>query len=114
MNAVIYCEFDHQLGPSIVYQYPKDYVSHTTFNNFAEILIPRPELCGKVITVQISPTEYIIGMPITIVNTKYERHKVEFNLALVIEKEEYENIRVYENIVRKMAMYLSLLEDINE
>lgn len=62
----------------------------------------------------ISPTEYIIGMPITIVNTKYERHKVEFNLALVIEKEEYKNIRVYENIVRKMAMYLSLLEDINE
>jgi hypothetical protein len=61
-----------------------------------------------VITVQIKSDEYICGMPVTIIDNKYERQKVEFNFAFVIAKEEYSNLRIYENVVRKMALYLTL------
>jgi hypothetical protein len=97
------------VGPSLVYQYPA-YLSEPQFKSVCDILIPRQELCGKVISVQLPSSDYLVGMPVVIVSDKYERQKIEFNLALCIPMEEYEYLHVYEGIARKMAMYLTTLE----
>ena len=110
INCVLFSEFHVKAGPSLVYQYPLDYLSEPQFKAVCDILIPRSELCGKVISVQLPSSDYIVGMPVIIVNDKYERQKIEFNFALCVGAEEYEYLHVYEGIVRKMALYLTLLE----
>ena len=47
-------------------------------------------------------------------NDKYERQKIEFNLAFVLRKEEYQRIAIYENFIRKIAMQLTVLELFDE
>lgn len=110
INCVLFSEFHVKAGPSLVCQFPLDYLSEPQFKSVCDILIPRPELCGKVISVQLPSSDYIIGMPVVIVNDKYERQKIEFNFALCVSSEEYEYLHVYEGVVRKMAIYLTLLE----
>ena len=109
VNCVLFCEFHYKAGPSLVYQHPV-YLSEPQFKSVCDILIPRQQLCGKVITVQLPSSDYIVGMPVVIVSDKYERQKIEFNLGLCIAMEEYEYLHVYEGIARKMAMYLTTLE----
>lgn len=49
LKCVIFCEFDLKKGPVLRYQYPV-YVNKEQFNTMSDILIPLPELCGKLIT----------------------------------------------------------------
>ena len=49
LKCVIFSEFDLKLGPVLRYQYP-EYMSKEQFNTLSDILIPLPELCGKLIT----------------------------------------------------------------
>ena len=49
LKCVIFCEFEIKLGPVLKYQYPK-YLKNEQFNPLSDILIPLPELCGKLIT----------------------------------------------------------------
>ena len=111
ISCILFCEFNVRHGPSLVHSCPPNYLSKEQFNAFSDILIPRPELCGKVTTVcRCDSEEFIVGLPVIIVNDKYERQKIEFNWALIIPKGEYKNLRMYENIVRKLADCLVTLE----
>jgi len=109
VNCVLFSEFHYKAGPSLVYQHPT-YLSEPQFKSVCDVLIPRQELCGKVISVQLPSSDYLIGMPVVIVSDKYERQKIEFNLAFCVPMEEYEYLHVYEGMARKMAMYLTTLE----
>lgn len=106
----MFCEFHIKLGPWLVYQFPENYLCKDTFDSLSDILIPRPELCGKVISVQVLGEEYIIGQPVIIVNDKYERQKIEFNFAVMIPAEELSRFTIYENLIRKVALQLTVLE----
>ncbi|CAG9333103.1 unnamed protein product [Blepharisma stoltei] len=114
ISCVMFCEFHIKRGPALVYQYPENYLSKDTFDSLSDILIPRPELCGKVISVQVVGDEYIIGQPVIIVNDKYERQKIEFNFAVIIPAEEYSRFSLYENMIRKLALQLTVLEIEND
>lgn len=51
-----------------------------------------------------------MGLPVIIVNDKYERQKIQFNLAVIVPPEEGRKLTVYEDITRKLAYYLTTLE----
>jgi len=109
IKCVLFCEFDYKLGPALVYQYPLNYLKEDQFNAHSDVLIPRPEICGKVVTIQIDQ-DYIVGLPVIIVNDKYERQKIEFNIAVIVAENQLPWRSVYENIVRKLASNISTLE----
>ena len=48
LKCVIFCEFDLKLGPVLRYQYP-NYINDEDFNALSDVLIPFPEICGKII-----------------------------------------------------------------
>ena len=55
-----------------------------------------------------------MGLPVEILNEKkYERRSYEFNFGLIVNPSDYENPtkrNIYEQLLRKMATYLTILE----
>ena len=55
-----------------------------------------------------------MGLPVEILNPKkYERKSYEFNFGMIVESKDFENSskrNIYEQLLRKMATYLTILE----
>ena len=55
-----------------------------------------------------------MGLPVEILNEKYERRSYEFNFGLIVAPEEYEESQdkrnILEQVIRKMATNLTMLE----
>ncbi|RWS25154.1 nitrogen permease regulator 2-like protein [Leptotrombidium deliense] len=105
--CIFFCEFHAVAGPKIAYQVPEDYVSKENFDSLSVYLIPKPELQGRLITVNACNMK-IIGFPCGIDHQKYSRNRLLFNLCFVFEP----TMRTvqYEPIVKKLANYLVHLE----
>lgn len=50
INCVLFCEFNVKKGPALVYCVPTGYFTNEHFDTVSDLLIPCPELCGKVIS----------------------------------------------------------------
>ena len=78
--AVYFSEFHYIHGPILLYQYPEDTISTDEYNLLSDYIIPKPILWGKVFTMR-RKNYHLMGMPIEILNEKYQRHAIEFNLG---------------------------------
>lgn len=108
INAIIFCEFDVNLGPILKHQYPDNYITKEFFESLSVYLIPKPELYGKLITVTAFGHK-ILGYPVSITDAKkYKRNHLIFNLCFVFS--DYTVTTQYEPIVQKLAFYLIDLE----
>jgi len=77
------------------------------FDSISEYVIPKPELCGRLVkTTTLSHT--IMGFPVSLEDTKYERNALIFNLCFVFGPED--ETAAYGQVVRKMARVLKSLE----
>jgi hypothetical protein len=81
------------------------------FDSISEYLIPKVELCAKLVTIS-TPTCKVIGYPINLEHKKFQRNALMFNLAFVFDKDA--EISSYEPVVRKMARVLKALEKESE
>lgn len=90
-----------------MYQVPVNYISEETFSAISVYLIPKQELQHKLITVNMCEMK-VIGYPVGIDSTEYDRNRLMFNLCLVCDAK-MRTIQ-YEPIVRKLANYLTTLE----
>ena len=62
---------------------------------------------------KLKPDLCLIGLPVNIVNQKYERNSFEFNFGILVSEQcfnQLENRMMIEQILRKMAYYLTGLE----
>ena len=53
--GVFYAEFDVVLGPRIAAQSPDGVVAPDAFDAMSEFLIPKPQLCGRLLTLCVAP-----------------------------------------------------------
>ncbi|KAH7972900.1 hypothetical protein HPB52_018514 [Rhipicephalus sanguineus] len=90
-----------------MYQVPVNYISEETFSAISVYLIPKPELQHKLITVNMCEMK-VIGYPVGIDSAEYDRNRLMFNLCFVCDAK-MRTIQ-YEPIVRKLANYLTTLE----
>ena len=112
--ALFYAEFHPIQGPKVGFDIPEGFATSTSnnplmvdFDSFSEYMIPKSALCNQLVT--ISTTNYrIMGYPVLIQDTKYERNVLLFNLCFVFEK--MANIISFEQIVTKIARVLRALE----
>ncbi|GAA5992531.1 hypothetical protein JCM10908_000866 [Rhodotorula pacifica] len=86
------------------------------FSSILDFVIPKPELCGHLIT-KATRTSKILGFPIRIVDEEkyhgtksvYNRNAFIFNVCFVFERDA--ELSVYEPVVRKTGRTLSALEE---
>ncbi|XP_037575012.1 GATOR complex protein NPRL2-like isoform X1 [Dermacentor silvarum] len=107
IKCIFFCEFHPTAGPKIMYQVPVNYISEETFSAISVYLIPKPELQHKLITVNMCEMK-VIGYPVGLDSAEYDRNRLMFNLCFVCDAK-MRTIQ-YEPIVRKLANYLTTLE----
>ena len=112
--AIFYATFDSQKGAKILVQSPDEAISPSSasslfdFNSVSEYIIPKKELCNRLMNI-CTPTGYrILGYPVHIPGQKYERNFLIYNLAFVFS--ENGEIGSYIPVVRRLAMTFKQLE----
>ncbi|KAI0207176.1 GATOR complex protein NPRL2 [Lamellibrachia satsuma] len=107
IKCIFFSEFHTTAGPKITYQVPKDYLSRDVFDSVHVYIITKQHLQDSIITINTCGHK-IIGYPVCIENTKYERNALIFNLCFVFDA--VTSVLCYEPVVTKLAGYLSTLE----
>ncbi|KYR01985.1 NPR2 family protein [Tieghemostelium lacteum] len=111
IKCIFYSEFHNIYGTKIIHQYPEGFISNEVFEGFAEYIIPKPKLCGKIIT--LTAFNYkILGYPVLMQDVKYHRNALLFNLSFVFNKGT--DTIPYHQIVRKLGTILQTLEKESE
>ncbi|KAJ3020597.1 UNVERIFIED_CONTAM: Nitrogen permease regulator 2 [Siphonaria sp. JEL0065] len=118
IKAIFYAEFHHEQGPVVVYSVPEGSVvtgklgsenpKVVLFDSISEYVIPKPQLCNRLVSVTATPTRVIIGHPVSIEDAKYHRNAFLFNLVFVFENNA--KTQPYEQTVRKISRILRSLE----
>jgi uncharacterized protein YbcI len=104
--AIFYAEFDATLGPKVLFDTPEGYSAQVDFESVSEYIIPKSELCNRLVSIE-TDAHIIIGHPVQIRSSSYDRNVLIFNLCFIFGKED---VRVYEQIVVNIARVLRTLE----
>ncbi|XP_055336078.1 GATOR complex protein NPRL2-like [Paramacrobiotus metropolitanus] len=109
INHIFFSEFDNVAGPKIVFEVPENKFTTTGIfdDQISSFIITKPELTSSVLTITAGDYK-ILGYPVLIENTKYQRNALIFNLCFVYDCED--DIRPYESIVKKLGEYLRTVE----
>jgi hypothetical protein len=108
--AIIYCEFNLEKGPELVYQEPENYIKESEFPKISEFIVPSTQFCNKEIALHLG-NAYLLGYPIFLNNSNYERNRFKFNFCLMIDEEEYEyNNYLYDCLIKKINITFENLE----
>ncbi|EWS73186.1 nitrogen permease regulator-like protein (macronuclear) [Tetrahymena thermophila SB210] len=113
-EAIFVCEFHDIVGNAIVYCYPEDELKKD-FDQIQDFVIPKDELCGKLIITEFRQHYYVLGLPILLRNKEkekiYSREKYIFNICIMVRKEQYLSRKFwYQEITRKLAFFFTSLE----
>ncbi|KAI1292649.1 GATOR complex protein NPRL2 [Halotydeus destructor] len=107
VQCILFCEFHPNVGPVITFQVPENYMVKEIFDSLSAYIIPKPELQGRLITVNARGHK-VIGYPVGIDNDKYKRNRYLFNLCFVCDAAK--RTVQYEPLVKKLADYFEMLE----
>ncbi|CAK9304195.1 unnamed protein product [Gordionus sp. m RMFG-2023] len=107
IDAIIFSIFDPKEGPRLVYQNPNNYLSKAIFDNNHFYIITKPLLQGHTITLALEK-KYIIGHPLCLKNSKYDRNMFMFNVCFIIKRDM--DIFPFEKVVKKLSNYLKRFE----
>jgi hypothetical protein len=114
VQCVFYSEFNIQTGPELIYQTPNEFMANDLFKKISFYLIPNKDLCGQLASLRLDPRLVYMGLPVEILNEKkYERKSYEFNFGLIVTFDQYQDPdfrHVYEQLLRKIATYLTIME----
>jgi len=84
---------------------------HLDFDSVTEYLIPKAEMCNKLLSVSVKRWK-LIGHPVMMEDSKYPRNALIFNCCLVFERNA--DTSCYENIVRRVARVFRFVETESE
>lgn len=108
IRCIILCEFHPIAGPKIACQFPDEYISKEVFDAISVYIIPKPQLQKCTMTINALGHK-IIGYPIRIDNSRYERNAYLFNLCFVCDS--WSKTVQYEPVVKKLAEHLTIMEE---
>jgi len=114
LHAIFYATFDSHEGAKIVLQTPDEVIDPVSpsslfdFNSVSEYIIPKKELCNRVINICTPSQHRIVGYPVHLTGPQYERNVFIYNLAFVFS--ESAEIGSYIPVVQRLALTLKQLE----
>ncbi|CAG9558074.1 unnamed protein product [Danaus chrysippus] len=108
IRCIFLGEFHPVAGPKISCQFPEDYVSKELFDSISAYIIPKPQIQKCTMTINALGHK-IIGYPIRIENSRYERNMYLFNLCFVCDS--WSKTVQYEPVVKKLGEHLTIMEE---
>lgn len=111
LDGIFLVEFDNQYGRTLAFQEPARTISLDDFDAFSEYLIPKPQLCGRLIVLRFS-TRAILCWPVCLEDERYERNAFIFCLGFVIGGgvSERDACERHGALLRKACAHLAALE----
>jgi nitrogen permease regulator 2-like protein len=67
--ATLYAEFDNEVGPRLLFQYPEGYVTDKTFETLSDFIILGKHLCEKIVVIKYE-NHQIVNFCVAIENSK--------------------------------------------
>lgn len=116
--AIFYAVFHPEEGTKIVYQVPAGSVSTGlddddealfNFDTVKNYVIPKPQLCNKLLLFKINNYR-VIGFPVNIENLTYARNSFNFNFCFVFPYD-VGDTTPYELAIRRMGTMFRVLEE---
>ena len=116
LKAIFYARFHPERGPSVIHQYPNDSIITTpgcdeepllNFSSVSSYVIPSYELCNHPLSICTNGWR-VLGFPVSLDDSKYERNRFTFNVCLVLD--ESEDAWPWEQVVRKTAAFFRQME----
>ncbi|XP_034839220.1 GATOR complex protein NPRL2-like isoform X1 [Maniola hyperantus] len=108
IRCIFLGEFHPIAGPKISCQFPEDYVSKELFDGISAYIIPKPQIQKCTMTINALGHK-IVGYPIRIDSSRYERNMYLFNLCFVCDS--WSKTVQYEPVVKKLGEHLTLMEE---
>ncbi|XP_052746585.1 GATOR complex protein NPRL2 isoform X2 [Bicyclus anynana] len=108
IRCIFLGEFHPVAGPKISCQFPEDYVSKELFDAISAYIIPKPQMQKCTMTINALGHK-IVGYPIRIDNSRYERNMYLFNLCFVCDS--WSKTVQYEPVVKKLGEHLTIMEE---
>ena len=85
LRCAFYCFFDDVIGRTLAAQEPPEYITSEQFDAISDYLIPKPQLCGRLLTLRVFG-QVVLCWPTCIENNKkYARNALIFSLGLVLQ-----------------------------
>jgi len=109
LKAIIFAEFDNEIGRVVKYQIPHEIFDKQQFDNISSAIIPTEEMRDRMIKINMYDWK-IMGYPIGIKDKKYAREIYIFNMCFIVGKDSGKGDDLYEPLVQKCAEYLVDLE----
>ncbi|XP_059059808.1 GATOR complex protein NPRL2-like isoform X1 [Achroia grisella] len=108
IRCIFLGEFHPIAGPKISCQFPEDYISKEVFDSISAYIIPKPQIQKCTMTINALGHK-IVGYPIRIDNSRYERNVYLFNLCFVCDS--WSKTVQYEPVVKKLGEHLTIMEE---
>ncbi|VVC87797.1 unnamed protein product [Leptidea sinapis] len=108
IRCIFLSEFHPVAGPKIACQFPEDYISKEDFDSISTYIIPKPPMQKCTMTINALGHK-IVGYPIRIDNSRYERNMYLFNLCFICDS--WSKTVQYEPVVKKLGEHLTLMEE---
>ena len=83
LRAIFLCEFDNHVGRTLAFQEPADTFSADEFDDISDYLIPKPQLCGNLVTLRLAG-RVVLCWPVCLESTQYARNALIFSLGFVM------------------------------
>lgn len=112
IRCIFLSEFHPEQGSRISCQVPDGYISKEVFHAVNVYIIPKPKTLQRCILTVNALKYKIIGYPVRIDDQKYARNAYHFNLCFVCD--DWARSVQYENTVKKLAEYFTMMEDESE
>ncbi|KAL4717667.1 hypothetical protein ACJJTC_000816 [Scirpophaga incertulas] len=108
IRCIFLGEFHPVAGPKISCQFPEDYISKEFFDSINAFIIPKLLIHNTTMTINALGHK-IVGYPIRIDNSRYERNVYVFNLCFVCDS--WSKTVQYEPVVKKLGEHLTIMEE---
>lgn len=112
IRAAFYSVFDPEQGSKVVAQVPADAVLAqdplVAFDAIKNYIIPKPPLCNQIVGILYKGYR-VVGHPVHLVSTHYERNSFTFNFSFVFDADA--EIGPYENVISRTANMFRALEE---
>ena len=112
INALFFTEFDNKKGRTLAFQEPYDAISEDFFDALSDYLIPKPQLCGQLVTVRIRE-KLVLCWPVCLTHVRYERNALMFSLGFLLdaaETSEHDACARFGPLLHKASAHLAAME----
>eukprot|EP00908_Phaeocystis_cordata_P014430 Transcript_25529.p1 GENE.Transcript_25529~~Transcript_25529.p1 ORF type:complete len:483 (+),score=80.11 Transcript_25529:52-1449(+) len=110
LAAVFFCEFDNSVGRTLAFQEPAGFISADAFDAISEFLIPKPQLCGRLLVLR-EEGRVVLCWPVCIEDPRYARNALLFSLGFVLEPGTASGApERYGRVLEKASRHLEVLE----